>query len=185
MRGVALLSLLPVVLTLWLLSGPAGMIEAGMGAGWAGWIFRGALVAVSSVLFWPVAWLSGRYVLSAATPAAGPLRLSVWTLWGRREVIWPGLLERAPFAGEGDGAGRWSRVRALLQPVVRELVGHRGQLWPGGPTLYEGRTHIPGRVWVDAPYISLRPILGRGLIIDMQGEFPGGFEAFVEAVGRP
>ena len=61
-------------------------------------------------------------------------------------------------------------------------MGRGVKLWRGGPIAYEGRTDLPGGVSVDAPYISLSPVHGKPLIIDMQGEFPLGCDQFLEAI---
>ncbi len=177
--------MLPPVMAAWLIGlGPPGMIDAELGGRWTGWLFRGSLVLVSSVLFWPVAWLSGRYVSSARLLTDGRMSFTLWGLLGPSDHLWPGFLEGVPVIddGRGKGSGVSPKIRMLFQPMLRALFGYRARLWPGGPTLHEGRTHIPGRVWVDAPFVILKPARGRLLLIDMQGEFPAGFDAFLDAL---
>ncbi len=65
--GLTMITVAPIALTVWLLNiGPPGRIDAEFGAVWIGWIFRSALVLVSTVTFLPMLWLSGRYVLRAS-----------------------------------------------------------------------------------------------------------------------
>lgn len=184
--GITLLSLVPIALAVFLLSLNSEAESAvELGSGTAVWLFRGALVLFSSVLFWPMVWLSGRYVLRTRRLTDGRVSFTTWTLLGHRDRIWPGPSPSAPaiwFEGDRNSPGQIFQIRALLRTLVRHLIGRRDKLWPGGPIMHEGRTHIPGRVWVDAPYISLYPARGRQLIIDMQGEFPRGREALLEAV---
>jgi hypothetical protein len=184
--GVTLLALLPVALAVLLLTLNAGAEDAAeFGDGIGVWLFRGSLALFSTTLFWPMVWLSGRYVLCAERLTDGRMSFTTWTLLEHRDRLWPGPSSSAPaiwFEGDCNGSGRMFQIRTLLRTLLQHLVGRRDRLWPGGPIAHEGRTHIPGRVWVDAPYLSLYPARGRRLIIDMQGEFPRGREALLEAI---
>jgi len=184
--GVTLLSLLPIALTISLLTLHArSEYAAEFGDGIGVWLFRGSLALISTVLFWPMAWLSGRYVLRAERLTDGRVSFTTWTLLGHRDRLWPGASPSAPaiwFEGDGNRSGPIFQIRTLLRTLIQNLIGRRDRLWPSGPILHEGRTHIPGGVWVDAPYISLYATRGRQLILDMQGEFPRGREALLEAI---
>jgi hypothetical protein len=184
---VLALSLVPVAMAVFLLSlrSPAEPVGA-FGGGLPAWLFRAAVLLVSSVLFWPTAWLGGRYVLRVDRLADGRLSFTTWTLLGHRDRPWSGsrVSPRSAHHVPREGSRAVSRLRDLLRPLLRDLVGRRERLWPGGPMLYEGRTHIPGRVWVDAPFVSLAPVGGGTLIIDLQGDFPQGYDAFLAAI-RP
>ncbi len=186
--GGTLLSLVPVALAVVLLTLNAGAADtAEFGDRIGVWLFRGSLALVSTALVWPMAWLSGRYVLRAERRTDGRVSFTTWTLLGHRCRLWPGASPSAPaiwFEGDGNGSGLMFQIRARLRTLLQNLVGRRKRLWPAGPIAHEGRTHIPGRVWVDAPYISLYPVQGKRLIIDMQGEFPRGREALLEEIRR-
>lgn len=185
--AVLALSLFPVALAAFLLSLRSPAEPAGaFGGGLPAWLFRAALLLVSSVLFWPMAWLSGRYVLRVDRRADGRLSFTTWTLLGHRDRPWSGsrVSTPSPRYVPREGSDAVFHLRDLLRPLLRELVGRRERIWPGGPTLYEGRTHLPGRVWVDAPFVSLAPLGGGTLIIDLQGDFPQGYDVFLAAI-RP
>jgi len=183
-----LLSLLPIALTVFLLILNArARIPDELPGGTTGvWLFRGTLMLVSTILFWPMVWLSGRYVLRSEGTTDGLVSFNTWTLLGHSGRHWPGPSSNAlPIWFEEDRNGSppiFQGVRSVLRTLLIELIGHRKRLWPAGPIVHEGRTHIPLRVSVDAPYISLYPATGKQLLIDMQGEFPSGQDAFFEAI---
>jgi hypothetical protein len=184
-----LLSLLPIALAVFLLvlNARAQIPDEPPGGATGLWLFRGTLVLVSSVLFWPMVWLSGRYVLRSERMADGRVSFNTWTLLGHSGRHWPGpSLHASPILFEEDRNGSapiFQGVRSVLRTLLIELIGHRKRLWPSGPIMHEGRTHIPLQVSVDAPYASLHPATGKQLLIDMQGEFPNGQDAFFEAIG--
>ena len=183
-----LISLLPIALSVFLLILNArAHFPDELPSGTVGlWLFRGTLVLVSSVLFWPMVWLSGRYVLRSEGMTDGHVNFSVWTLLGHSIRHWAGpSLSQPSIWFEEDHQGTPSivqSVRSRLRTLLIELIGHRKRLWPGGPIFHEGRTHIPLRVSVDAPYFSLYPATGKQLLIDMQCEFPNGEDAFFQAI---
>lgn len=125
--GLLLITLAPVPLSTWLVSLPSEtQLLAEFDSLSAGRVWQAAMVALSSVLFWPMYWLSGRYVLTVEVEADGVLRLRLWTLLGPRMQEW-----RQPFAGGEMHDGRadiqatapWTGYRT---PTGRLLVmdGH-------------------------------------------------------------
>lgn len=185
---ITLLSLLPIALAVFLLilNARAQFTDELPGGTIGLWLFRGTLVLVSSILFWPMVWLSGRYVLRSEWTTDGHINFSTWTLFGHSFRHWAGpSLSAPPTWFEEDRTGSpsiFQGLRSLLRTLLIALIGHRKRLWPSGPVVHEGRTHILLQVSVDAPYTSLYPATGKQLLIDMQGEFPNGHQAFFEAI---
>ncbi|MCE9521756.1 MAG: hypothetical protein K8S25_04910 [Alphaproteobacteria bacterium] len=183
-----LLSLLPIalVICLLILNAKAQFPDEIPGGAIGLWLFRGTLVLASTVLFWPMVWLSGRYVLRSEETADGHVNFSTWTLLGHDFRHWAGPSLNAPAIWFEEDPTRLPSIfqgaRSVLRNLLMALMGRRKRLWLGGPIVHEGRTDIPLQVSVDAPYISVYPATGKQLLIDLQGEFPSGQDAFLEAI---
>lgn len=133
------LTLAPVGLAAWLVALPdATRLLAEFGSAGAARAWQVGMVLLASALFWPLCWLSGRYVLSVESSAGGRLRLRLWTLLGPRTREW-----QQPFAGgaaHDDGpdsqvAAPWAGYRT---PEGRLLVvDGQGEFPQGEDTLRE------------------------------------------------
>lgn len=55
------------------------------------------MLLFSSILFWPLLWLSGRYVTKVEHVAPQRLRVTVWTLTGAQENEWQGAFSGGEF----------------------------------------------------------------------------------------
>lgn len=100
-------TLAPALLAAWLVALPSeAQLLADFGSTAAARAWQVGMVALGSLLFWPLCWLSGRYVLRVEQPAAGAVRLRLWTLLGARTREW-----QRPFAG-GEAHDGLSDVQA-------------------------------------------------------------------------
>lgn len=132
------LTLAPALLAAWLVALPTdARLLAEFGSWTAARAWQGGMVLAGTVLFWPLCWLSGRYVMRVERQPDGVLRLRVWTLLGARTREWSGA-----FAGgeEHDGgdvpvAAPWTGYRT---PEGRLLVvDGRGEFPQGEEALRE------------------------------------------------
>jgi hypothetical protein len=99
---VLLLTLAPVPLSAWLVSLPAeAQLLAEFGSRGAVQAWKIGMVLLGSALFWPMAWLSGRYVTRVEQTAAGHVRVQLWTLFGTRTQEW-----QSPLSGGEHHEGR-------------------------------------------------------------------------------
>lgn len=94
-RSLTLWWLLPVVLapvplTAWLvLLPPEARLLAEFGSPGALRAWQAGLMLLSTILVWPMLWLSGRYVTRIERLADGQVRVQVWTWFGHRQRDWP------------------------------------------------------------------------------------------------
>lgn len=101
---VLLVTLAPVPLSAWLVSLPdEARLLADFGSLGAARIWQVGMVLLGSVLFWPMLWLSGRYVTQVEATAGGGVRVEVWTLLGPRTEDWTALRGGEFHAGQSHG----------------------------------------------------------------------------------
>lgn len=85
-----LVVLAPVPLTAWLvLLPPEAKLLAEFGSPGAVRAWQAGLMLLSTILVWPMLWLSGRYVTRVERLPDGQLRVQVWTWLGHRQRDWP------------------------------------------------------------------------------------------------
>lgn len=82
-------TLAPVLVVAWLLTltSEAQLLQDFDSTG-AIMIWKVGMLLLSSVLFWPMFWLSGRYVTRVEHVGAQRLRVTVWSMIGARETEW-------------------------------------------------------------------------------------------------
>ena len=110
--------------------------------------WKAGLILLSSILFWPLLWLSGRYVTQVEHVGRQRLRVTVWSLTGARETEW-----KAAFSGGEFHAGKlvlpytpivnapWTGYRT---PEGKKLVvDAQGDFPFGEETLEAAMTQLP------------------------------------------
>lgn len=95
-------TLAPVLVVAWLLTLPSeAQLLQDFGSSAAILIWKIGMLIFSSILFWPMLWLSGRYVTRVEHVGPQRLRVTVWTLAGARTREW-----NAAFSGGEFHAGK-------------------------------------------------------------------------------
>lgn len=88
--GLLLVVLAPVPLTAWLVVlPPDARLAAEFGSPDAVRAWQAGLMLLSTILVWPMLWLSGRYVTRVEQLPDGRVRVQVWTWLGHRWRDWP------------------------------------------------------------------------------------------------
>ena len=55
------------------------------------------MLLLSSIMFWPFLWLSGRYVTQVELAAPGQINVEVWTLFGPQRREWKSAFNPGEF----------------------------------------------------------------------------------------
>lgn len=91
-------TLAPVLVVAWLLTLPSeAQLLQDFGSTAAILIWKVGLLIFSSILFWPMLWLSGRYVTRIEHVGAQRLRVTVWSLTGARASEWTAAFSGGEF----------------------------------------------------------------------------------------
>lgn len=144
---VLLLTLAPVPLTAWLVTLPSdARLLADFGTAGAAHAWQIGMVLLSTVLFWPLLWLSGRYVTRVERGADGAVCVQVWTLLGSRRHAWTALQGGEIHAGHGHGLpgvqvdAPWTGYRTPQGKTL--VVDAQGDFPQGEDVLREAMTQV-------------------------------------------
>jgi hypothetical protein len=143
---VLILTLLPVPLSAWLVTLPSeARLLAEFGSLNVARFWQAGMVLLGSALFWPLFWLSGRYVTRVETTAEGSLRVQLWTVRGPRTETWPALRGGEHHPGHSHGlpgvqvAAPWTGYRTPAGKTL--VVDEQGEFPQGDEALRAAMTH--------------------------------------------
>jgi hypothetical protein len=145
--ALVFVTLAPVPVSAWLVTLPAeAHLLAEFSSQRAVWLWQAGMVLLGSTLFWPLLWLSGRYVTRVERTADG-VRLQLWTLRGTRTEEWRRLDGGEHHPGRSHGipgvqvTAPWT---GFCTPSGKTLVvDEQGEFPQGEAALREAMTHAP------------------------------------------